>query len=51
MKNEDGLYVEEIIKVIRPLRGNHLFNESRYDKIEVYDKNGDKLVILKEKVQ
>lgn len=46
---KSNTYVEEVIKVIRPTTSNHIFNEERYEKVETYDKEGMKLVILREK--
>lgn len=47
---EDNTYVEEYIRVLRPLRGNHIFNETKYDKVvDTYDPDGIKLIVLREK--
>lgn len=49
-KKEDNIYVEETIRVIRPLRGNHIFNETKYDKVvDSYDNDGIKIVVLRTK--
>lgn len=49
-KPTDNIYVEEYIRVIRPLRGNHIFNEVKYDKVvDTYDPDGVKLVVLRAK--
>lgn len=46
---EEKIYVEEKITIIKPLKANHIFNEDKYDKIETYSKEGEKLIILREK--
>ncbi len=45
----DKTYLEETIKILRPTNKNRVFNEQEYDVLETTDKNGDKLVILREK--
>lgn len=46
---DEVIYTEDKITIIRPLKANHIFNEEKYDKIETYSKEGDKLIILREK--
>lgn len=46
---QDKAYVEETIRVIRPTTSNHIFNEERYEKLESYDADGMKTVLLREK--
>lgn len=43
-------YIEETIKIIRPTNKNHVFNEQDYDIVETSDKDGLKLVILRERL-
>ena len=45
----DNNLVEDLIRVIRPLRSNHIFNEAKYDKVETTDVDGIKLIVLREK--
>lgn len=48
MKNQEKIYVEELIKVIRPVNKNHIFNDE-YERVETYGEDGIKIVLLKEK--
>ena len=47
-KPNSKTYIEETIRIIRPTSSNKIFNEVHYDKIETYDKDGVKLVLLTE---
>lgn len=48
MKNQEKVFVEELIRVIRPANKNHIFNEE-YEIIQVYGQDEIKTVILREK--
>jgi len=48
-KEPEKIYTEEKIVIIKPLKANHIFNDEKFERIETYMPNGDKLVILREK--
>jgi len=47
--NPEPTFIQETITVIRPTSSNHIFNEERYEKIESYDADGGRVVLLREK--
>ena len=50
MSNQtEKTYIEEKITIIRPTTSNHVFNEEKYEKIETYDADGNKTILLREK--
>lgn len=49
--NQEKTFVEETIKIIRPTNKNHIFNEVDYNIITTSDNDGNKLVILREKIK
>jgi hypothetical protein len=48
-RTNEKTYIEEHIIIIRPTSSNHVFNEEKYTKIETYDVDGIKTVLLREK--
>ena len=48
-KDQETIYVEEKITIIRPLKVNHIFDETKFEVISTYTKSGEKLVLLREK--
>lgn len=49
MNPTEKTYIEEVVRIIRPTTSNHVFNEEKYEKIESYDVDGLKTVLLREK--
>jgi hypothetical protein len=48
-KDQETLFAEEKIIIIRPIKVNHLFDETKFEVISTYTKSGEKLVLLREK--
>jgi len=49
MEKESTYYVDEVMIISRPLKQNHIFNESKFKVIRTTDEDGNTIVILREK--
>lgn len=45
--NKEITFIEETIRVIRPTTLSHIFDEEKFDKIDVRDAEGNRTVILR----
>ena len=50
MNEEQKIYTEEHIILIKPLKANRIWNEKEFEKIESWTEEGEKLIILREKI-
>ena len=48
MKSVEPTYIQETVIVIRPTTKNQIWNEQDYEVLSTYDKDGNKIVLLKE---
>jgi hypothetical protein len=46
-KDQETIFTEEKIVIIRPIKANHIFDESRFEIVSTYTKSGEKLVLLR----
>lgn len=50
MPKPEESYIKEHIIVIRPTTNNQIFNEEDWEVIQTYNKIGEKIVLLREKL-